>query len=217
MPPISRVCSSKSDETSYAMVSPGSDELVFTVSGKAAFELPLSNVSNANISGKNEVSLEFGSLGTNASKQTLPDELVEIRFYIPASSKEKDHGGSESDDGDDLNAAEVFHKAVKAKTSKDSQGTLVVILNFEEILLLTPRGRYDMDMYSDSLRLRGKTYDYKVLYSNISRVFLLPKDTVHLLFIVCRFFLFSFLSPDLFCRLALNLLFVKARRVTTIS
>jgi structure-specific recognition protein 1 len=40
-------------------------------------------------------------------------------------------------------------------------------------------------MYQDFLRLRGKTYDYKILYSNIIKLFLLLKpDDVHVLFVV---------------------------------
>lgn len=40
-------------------------------------------------------------------------------------------------------------------------------------------------MYQDFLRLRGKTYDYKILYSNIIKLFLLLKpDDVHVMFVV---------------------------------
>lgn len=59
-----------------------------------------------------------------------------------------------------------------------------MIINFEEVLVLTPRGRYDVDMFPDFLRLRGKTYDYKINYAGISKLFLLPKDDQHVLFIV---------------------------------
>ena len=39
-------------------------------------------------------------------------------------------------------------------------------------------------MFPDFLCLRGKTYDYKIVYSSISRLFLLPKDDLHIIFIV---------------------------------
>lgn len=46
-------------------------------------------------------------------------------------------------------------------------------------------GRYNIDMYQDFLRLRGKTYDYKILYSNIIKLFLLLKpDEMHVMFVV---------------------------------
>ena len=39
-----------------------------------------------------------------------------------------------------------------------------------------------MDMYEKSFRMRGKTYDYKVLYESIKKFMLLPKpDDLHTL------------------------------------
>ena len=46
-------------------------------------------------------------------------------------------------------------------------------------------GRYDVDMYDTSMRLRGKTYDYKVQYSAIVNMFLLPRsDDQNVIFVV---------------------------------
>ena len=51
---------------------------------------------------------------------------------------------------------------------------------FLDILHLTPRGRFDIDLYEKSFRLRGKTYDYKISYESTKRFFLLPKpDDMH--------------------------------------
>jgi len=56
---------------------------------------------------------------------------------------------------------------------------------FLDILFLTPRGRYDIDMYESSFRLRGKTYDYKIQYENVKKFFLLPKpDEVHHMIVI---------------------------------
>ena len=46
-----------------------------------------------------------------------------------------------------------------------------IILSFEEVLVLTPRCRYDAYMFLDFLHLHGKTYDYKTVYTSISRLF----------------------------------------------
>lgn len=44
------------------------------------------------------------------------------------------------------------------------------------------RGRFDVDMYDNSFRLRGKTYDYKIQYDHIKKFMLLPKpDDLHTL------------------------------------
>jgi structure-specific recognition protein 1 len=47
------------------------------------------------------------------------------------------------------------------------------------------RGRFDIDMYEASFRLRGKTYDYKIQYSSLKKFFLLPKnDDMHTLIVL---------------------------------
>lgn len=154
------------------------------IGGKTAFELPLRNVANSNKAGKNEVSLEFANL---SGSKPPGDELTEIRFYVPGTItklKGSENGSdNEDEDEDDLSAATVFHDNIKER-AEIGQGTGDLILSFEEILVLTPRGRYDMDMFPNFLRLRGKTYDYKVLYQSIARLFLLPKDDQQVLFIV---------------------------------
>ncbi|KAJ7017317.1 structure-specific recognition protein-domain-containing protein [Mycena alexandri] len=162
-------------------------DLAFLVSGKLGFELPLRNVGNSNIAGRTEVSLEF----TPSTKtKHVGDEMTEIRFHVPGMiSKAKggsDDGSQKSDneaDDDEISAAQVFHDNIK-ETADIGQVTGDIILSFEEVLVLTPRGRYDVDMFPDFLRLRGKTYDYKIIYSTISKLFLLPKDDQHVLFIL---------------------------------
>ena len=166
--------------------------MAFVVGNKTSFELPLQHVANSNIAGRTEVSLEFmapsDSTGKKPSKGQA-DEMVEIRFFVPGQStrvRGSDAGSNKSDaedDGEDISAAQAFHDAIKEKAELGHVSG-DIILSFEEVLVLTPRGRYDVDMFPDFLRLRGKTYDYKIVYSSISRLFLLPKDDLHILFIV---------------------------------
>ncbi|KAL4069890.1 structure-specific recognition protein-domain-containing protein [Scleroderma yunnanense] len=165
-------------------------DLAFLVSNKTAFELPLYQVANSNIAGKTEVSLELTASGGANKKpsRNAPDEMVEIRFYVPGThtrARGSDAGSQKSDDeeGEEVSAAQAFHDAIKEK-AEIGQVAGDLVLSFEEVLVLTPRGRYDLDMSLEYLRLRGKTYDYKILYSSISRLFLLPKDDQHVLFIL---------------------------------
>jgi hypothetical protein len=165
-------------------------ELAFLVSNKTAFELPLNQVANSNIAGRTEVSLEFATDDSKKRSKNAPDEMVEIRFHVPGTHTKvrgSDTGSqksdAEEDDDEETSAAQVFHDAIKEK-AEIGQVTGDIILSFEEVLISTPRGRYDVDMFPEFLRLRGKTYDYKILYSSISRLFLLPKDDMHVLFIV---------------------------------
>ena len=134
----------------------------FSVQSKTAFEIPLSAVSNSNIAGKNEVAVEFAptpipapGAGAGAANHSYrePDELVEMRFFIPGMSKKKSasngEDGEEDDDededevevddeGKEVSAAEAVHKKIQehADIRGESGDSLVV---FEEILVLTPR------------------------------------------------------------------------------
>ncbi|KAK0201953.1 structure-specific recognition protein-domain-containing protein [Desarmillaria ectypa] len=163
------------------------NELAFIVADRTAFMLNLQQVNNSNIAARTEVALEF-TPGTSKSKHAV-DELTEIRFFVPGTQpkvKGSENGSQKSDDEDDAeeqSAAQVFHDLVKEKAEIGAPSA-DIILSFDEVLVLTPRGRYDVDMYTGFLRLRGKTYDYKIVYSSISRLFLLPKDDQHVLFIL---------------------------------
>ncbi len=170
---------------------PLGQDLAFLVSNRVAFELPLAQVANSNIAGRTEVSLEFSNPSSKAPTKSSLDEMVEIRFHVPGAytkPRASDAGSQKSDDEEETNeaeisAAQVFHDMIKDKADI-GQVAGDLILSFEEVHVVVPRGRYDVDMFPDFLRLRGKTYDYKILYTSIGRLFLLPKDDQHVLFIV---------------------------------
>jgi structure-specific recognition protein 1 len=161
------------------------------------FELPLAQAIATNKPGKNEVSINFVDPGQPAPDGINPkdiDELMDCTFYIPGTvAKESTEDTNVEDDADEeeeVNADMVFYETVKSKLEL-SQMTTENIVQFQEALCLTPRGRYNIDMYQDFLRLRGKTYDYKILYSNIIKLFLLLKpDEVHVLFVVSSAFIY---------------------------
>ncbi|WWD22603.1 FACT complex subunit POB3 [Kwoniella shandongensis] len=168
------------------------NDIVFQVQGKTSFDIPLSLVGNSNIAGKNEVALEFNPpTPTVHDPKDLgkrpPDELVEMRFYVPGKSmksKGSDAGsdGEETEldeDGNEISAADAFHNLIKEKADIGAVvGDSIVV--FEDILVLTPRGRFSLEFYPDSLRLLGKSTDYRVPFTSIHRIFLLPKlDDIH--------------------------------------
>lgn len=177
----------------------GRDELTFNVRNQPAFEIPYSEISNTNLAGKNEVAVEFslpaegdetgtngalgGARGRGKKAGGAVDQMVEMRFYIPgtATRKEKNEDGEEVADGEDEehNAANLFYESLmdKAEIGEVAGDTFATFL---DILHLTPRGRFDIDLYEKSFRLRGKTYDYKIAYESAKKFFLLPKpDDMH--------------------------------------
>ncbi|KAJ1739554.1 FACT complex subunit [Coemansia sp. RSA 989] len=162
--------------------------LTFRVENRPMFDLPMAFVSNTNLANKNEVSVEFQPpRGRSLKRKSAVDELVEVRFYVPGTTSVKKGGsddGKESDAEEEVSAASVFHETIKDRADL-GQVTGDSIVQFPEILCLTPRGRYNIDMFATFLRLRGKTYDYKIPYQHVQRLFLVSKpDELHMMFIV---------------------------------
>ncbi|KAF2673378.1 SSrecog-domain-containing protein [Microthyrium microscopicum] len=180
----------------------GKQELSFNVASRPAFEIPYNEILNTNLAGKNEVAVEIqlpgegkdanGANGVNGSIGNTTkdghksagaiDQLVEMRFYIPgvASRGDEDEEAENGDEaGEDQNAANVFYETLveKAEIGEVAGDTFATFL---EVLHLTPRGRFDIDLYESSFRLRGKTYSYRIQYDAIKKFFVLPKpDDVH--------------------------------------
>ncbi|KAJ3108305.1 FACT complex subunit [Physocladia obscura] len=88
------------------------------------------------------------------------------------------------DDGEALTAAALFCDTIKMRADVgQAQGESLV--SFDDLLCLTPRGRFEVDMFASFFRIRGKSNDYRILFSSIKRLFLLPKpDDLHTMFVI---------------------------------
>ncbi|KAJ3588357.1 hypothetical protein NHX12_011950 [Muraenolepis orangiensis] len=140
--------------------------LAFDVNESTAFEVPLSSVSQC-ATGKNEVTLEFHQ------NDDAEVSLMEVRFYVPP---------GQSDEGQD--PVEAFAQNVLSKADV-IQATGDAVCVFKELQCLTPRGRYDIRIYPTFLHLHGKTFDYKIPYTTVLRLFLLPhKDQRQMFFVI---------------------------------
>jgi structure-specific recognition protein 1 len=137
----------------------GKAELSFNVQSRPAFEIPYTEISNTNLAGKNEVSVDFSlpangdETGTNGhlggsrkngrKSGAAQDQLVEMRFYIPGTvtRKEKKEDGEDVSDGEDAeeqNAANLFQETLMNKAEiGDVAGDNYA--SFQDILHLTPR------------------------------------------------------------------------------
>jgi structure-specific recognition protein 1 len=150
-------------------------DMAFLVAGKPTFTIPLTSVLNTSIT-KAEVALEFSSAFPPAPASTtedavarkkrlraMPDEVSELRLYIPGSARGmkkkgekariKAEGGEVKDDdeeesdeesgeeGEGETAAQVFHDAIKEKADI-GQVTGESFCTIPDVLCLTPRGRF---------------------------------------------------------------------------
>ncbi|KAK2891356.1 hypothetical protein Q8A67_013999 [Cirrhinus molitorella] len=140
--------------------------LSFDVSDSPVFEIPLTSVSQC-ATGKNEVTVEFHQ------NDDAEVSLMEVRFYVPPNT---------GDDGSD--PVEAFAQNVLSKADV-IQATGDAVCIFKELQCLTPRGRYDIRIYPSFLHLHGKTFDYKIPYTTVLRLFLLPhKDQRQMFFVI---------------------------------
>ncbi|KAF8358731.1 hmg-3, partial [Pristionchus pacificus] len=138
--------------------------LEFSVDGKLAFEVPLQNV-NKCVAAKNEATLEF------QDNDDAPVALTEMRFFM-----------AEEEQGEDR--VEAFRQMVLKYAGIETE-TGQAVATLEQILCMTPRGRYDIKVYPNHLSLHGKTYDYKIPTKSITRLFLVPhKDGRHMYFVI---------------------------------
>ncbi|XP_003739893.1 FACT complex subunit SSRP1, partial [Galendromus occidentalis] len=102
--------------------------LSFDIDKVPAFEIPLAYVSNCSTS-KNEVTLEF------QPNDDAPSCMMEMRFYVP------------TDPNPDVDAVEAFKANVMSRAGI-TQATGDAIANFNGVQCLTPRGRYDIKIFT---------------------------------------------------------------------
>jgi len=148
------------------------DSMIFEDEGKQAFEIPLKNVSNTNVS-KNEAILQFHQ------NEDASVSLMEIRFHVPSAAAV----GSDADA--DVDPAQEFIQKVMSHADIQMASDADAICTLTELNCITPRGRYDVKFFTDFVDFHGKTFDYKISYEHILRLFLLPhKDGRQMYFVI---------------------------------
>mmetsp|Transcript_11268 Transcript_11268/g.14700 ORF Transcript_11268/g.14700 Transcript_11268/m.14700 type:complete len:736 (+) Transcript_11268:97-2304(+) len=134
--------------------------LELSLEGETMLEVPYSQVTQCAVPGKNEIELQFQDDDTGPRED---EALVGMRFHIPPTE-------------DDVDNSAYYQNIVIDKADiKGVTGNVICSLREDIGAFLTPRGKYMVDMYDKFLRMNGKTYNYKIMYKSISRMFLLPK------------------------------------------
>lgn len=181
-----------------------------------AFDIPIADISNTSVTGKNEVMVELAQ-PEHVDKRT--DSIVEIRFHSAA------RGEASTEDGDVVDEDKLMRDDSEPAVEKigplqqlveqiKTASPLMalssdVLVSLSDLPCLVPRGRFELDMTDRQMRLHGKTYDHKISFSSIVKLFLLPRpDDMHVLFVVALdppirqgqtrypFLVFSFLKDD---------------------
>ncbi|EAR94676.2 structure-specific recognition protein (macronuclear) [Tetrahymena thermophila SB210] len=161
------------------------DQLVLSHNKRRLCKLSLKKFTNSTVN-KTDIVIDLNTVDL----QDDEDQLCEMRLFIPqqqdAQMKPEDDGEGEEKEGEDsvggyadqLNS-EIITKAKIGQYSGQS------IVKFEDISLLVPRGKYQLDMYKKTVRFHGSSFNYIVEYSNVIKGFLLPQpDEVHVAFVL---------------------------------
>ncbi|KAI3743744.1 hypothetical protein L1987_56809 [Smallanthus sonchifolius] len=148
--------------------------LSFNVGQKQAFEISLADVSQTQLQGKTDVILEFHVDDTTGANEK--DSLMEISFHIPTNNTQ--FVGDEN-----RPPAQVFREKIMSMADVGAGGEEAVV-TFEGIAILTPRGRYNVELHLSFLRLQGQANDFKIQFSSVVRVFVLPKSNQPHTFVV---------------------------------
>lgn len=135
--------------------------------------IPFKKIANTVIYNGNEIEIDLPLDNHNEND----DILCEVRFFIPGKNELLDH----TKDKMDANVAEIIYQEIKKRAKiEDNSGDLIV--NLPDLPLVVPRGKYTCDLFRESdntkghMKLHGSTFNYKVLYKNVVKAFLLPQN-----------------------------------------
>lgn len=156
--------------------------LVFEVGGRPSFRVPLPDVAQVQ-QGREEVMLEFPIDDTLAGDRA--DTLMEMAFHVPRDNRDVSlEGGADGEEAGagaapepDAPAARMLFDAISRHTEAGA-ATGDAVVTFDQVGVLVPRGRFDVEMYMAAVKLVGQAQDYRIQYSSIVRIFLLPKTNV---------------------------------------
>jgi structure-specific recognition protein 1 len=145
--------------------------------GHKSFDLSLENVAQCVI-GTNKSEMEIQFHENDADKEE--DSLVQVTFHFPVDKQGRrvDPETCEPIDGsEEENPAEAMQKAImSAAALRNVSGNVIIEFTKEQAgNFVSPRGRYAMQLTGTFLRMQGPQYDYKIMYTDIKALFLLPR------------------------------------------
>lgn len=157
--------------------------LSFSVNGKTAFEVDCRDIGGVQQAAKTDVLVEFAMDDTATDER---DALFEMSFHIPLTStdfpppaKPAKAAAAEGADGADGGADEEAPAPAKVLIDRlmehAAASTGDPIATFHDVGVLTPRGNFTVEMHATFLRLTGQAADFKIQYSNLTRLFVLPR------------------------------------------
>ena len=83
-----------------------------------------------------------------------------------------------------MTAAKLFDQKIH-KRANIGEFAGEVICSIHDLPMIIPRGNQSLEFYSNFAKLHGKTNDYKIMYKDINKIFMLQKpDGVHMVYLL---------------------------------
>eukprot|EP00211_Chloroparvula_japonica_P003182 CAMPEP_0119150820 /NCGR_PEP_ID=MMETSP1310-20130426/45420_1 /TAXON_ID=464262 /ORGANISM="Genus nov. species nov., Strain RCC2339" /LENGTH=534 /DNA_ID=CAMNT_0007143045 /DNA_START=40 /DNA_END=1641 /DNA_ORIENTATION=+ len=140
--------------------------LCYKVDRKEAFDVPMSDIAQCTAN-RHEVAVQFHQYDNITTDDN--DILMEMRLFVSPTNQElqglNPAGKSAADNLKDL----------VVKKADINAGVGQGLLMLEQVPCLAPRGRYNVEFSTKFLKMYGGTNQFKIQYSNITRLFNLPR------------------------------------------
>jgi structure-specific recognition protein 1 len=166
----------------------GKNLALLDLKGETTAILPFSSISQVSVAGRHEIEVQFQEDDTLERED---EAVVEARFFIPPRHGELKAAAENFDvtservaaevAGDDDGVSEMTPANRFRTVLADAAGIAGVvgdaIAEFPDRVcrFLAPRGRYTVEVYPTFIRLAGKSNEYKIAHSKISRMYYLPQ------------------------------------------
>ena len=138
-------------------LSSGAGTMAMHKDGKQVFEINLGTVSSCTTPGtkQDELDIQFVD-DESASKDD--HVLYAMRLWVPGQQ------------------APAMQSRISAQAAGgEGNGEPLVEFDRDMGTFLTPKNRFSVEMHETFLRMRGQTYDFKIMYNDISRFYMLEK------------------------------------------
>jgi len=107
-----------------------------------------------------------------------------MRFFIPNQDNEEPENSQEEHEQPQISAAQKLKDMISEKANL-GEFAGDAIASVKDMPFIIPRGKYSLDLYDDFLKMHGTTHDYKVIYKDIEKAFMLQKpDGRHIAFVI---------------------------------
>eukprot|EP00210_Caulerpa_lentillifera_P005835 g5579.t1 len=157
---------------------------------KPIFKITLPDVSTVQHT-KDEVTFEFAAGEMNSTAANC-DTLVGMSFHIPVENEDfpdpqvQGSNSAEEDEQDESEnktsketqkkelPAKKFYKMIFPHIDASGKSDLP-IGTFREVTVMVPRGKFEVQLHHSYLKMLGQAHDFKIYYSSILKLFILPK------------------------------------------